>query len=425
MWNKINIVLMASMLIFVGGFGYYAFTSHQQINLMRAELSAFQNEQAVRADAIQGEIMSLRSELWSALENLGDEVDENIAHTVEIEEKLEDNLALSEALGKRVSNSFDRIDTLEQELAEATAFTESGMNAPELYRKVSQTVVRISNGQRTVGSGFFYNSEGNVLTAHHVIEGLEEIYVISSEGKIFPASLVGSCVFSDVAVLKLDGVPDVAPPVIADSSNIKIGDPVAAIGSPFDLADSLNTGIVSQVNRFAEIEYNGQVRWVANLIQFDAAVNYGNSGGPLFNADESVIGLVIARVGPGEGEGIYYAVSANKMKRVAESIIAQGHFDYPWLGVHISDLKPQQVQDTGLESINGVLVNQTVPGGPASLAGVQVDDIIIAIDDAEVRDVAMLTSYLGEATSPGQAATLTVIRKATTMDIPLEIGLRE
>ncbi|MBA7676328.1 putative serine protease HtrA [subsurface metagenome] len=299
------------------------------------------------------------------------------------------------------------------------------MNTPKVYQKVNQAVVRISNGQGTVGSGFIYSSEGHVLTAHHVIDKLDEIYVIIPDGKVFPADVVGSCAFSDVAVLKIDDISGIEPPTMADSSKIKVGDPVAAIGNPFDLAESLNAGIISQMNRFADIEYDGQTRWVANLIQFDAAVNFGNSGGPLFDSDGGVIGLVIARVGPEEGDGIYYAVSSNKVRRVADSIIAQGYFDYPWLGIGISDLTPQQVQDIGLESINGVLVTQIVPDSPAKVAGVQVDDIIIAIDSTEARNVAEFTSYLGEYKSPGESTTLTVIRDTITIDMSLEIGLRE
>jgi S1-C subfamily serine protease len=298
------------------------------------------------------------------------------------------------------------------------------MNAPDVYREASQTVVRISDGQRTVGSGFIYSPEGHILTAHHVTAQLDEIYAIFPDGRVFPASVVGSCAFSDVAVLELDSASVFEPPRISDSSAIKIGDPVATIGSPFDLAESLNTGVVSQVNRFADIEYNGQVRWVSNLIQFDAAVNSGNSGGPLFDSDGGVIGLVIARVGPEEGDGIYYAVSSNKLKRVADSIIANGYFDYPWLGVDISDLRPQQVQDMDLESIHGVLVSQVITDSPADTAGAQADDIIIAIDGTETGNVALLTSYLGEHTSPGEPAILTVIRGTDTIDLPLEVGQR-
>jgi len=163
---------------------------------------------------------------------------------------------------------------------------------------------------------------------------------------------------------------------------------------------------------------------VPNLIQFDAAVNFGNSGGPLFDSAGGVIGLVIARVGPEEGDGIYYAVSSNKIRRVADSIIARGYFDYPWLGVSISDLTPQQVQDMGLESINGVLVSQIVPDSPAETADVQADDIIIGIDGAEIKNVAMLTSYLGEHLSPGEPTTLKVIRDTVTLEIAIEVGLR-
>ncbi|TET47441.1 MAG: PDZ domain-containing protein [Dehalococcoidia bacterium] len=425
MVNKITIGLLVLLLFFVGGFGYYTYTFHQQVNMMRVELNTFQNEQAARTEAIQSEIISLNNELRAGLDNLGAEIDKNIAHSVDLEDKVGASLAVIDTLEQRVSGNLEEIASIKQELTEAAEIAGPVMNTPKVYQKVNQAVVRISNGQGTVGSGFIYSSEGHVLTAHHVIDKLDEIYVIIPDGKVFPADVVGSCAFSDVAVLKIDDISGIEPPTMADSSKIKVGDPVAAIGSPFDLAESLNAGIISQMNRFADIEYDGQTRWVANLIQFDAAVNFGNSGGPLFDSDGGVIGLVIARVGPEEGDGIYYAVSSNKVRRVADSIIAQGYFDYPWLGIGISDLTPQQVQDIGLESINGVLVTQIVPDSPAKVAGVQVDDIIIAIDSTEARNVAEFTSYLGEYKSPGESTTLTVIRDTITIDMSLEIGLRE
>jgi len=425
MVNKITIGLLVLLLFFVGGFGYYTYTFHQQVNMMRVELNTFQNEQAARTEAIQSEIISLNNELRAGLDNLGAEIDKNIAHSVDLEDKVGASLAVIDTLEQRVSGNLEEIASIKQELTEAAEIAGPVMNTPKVYQKVNQAVVRISNGQGTVGSGFIYSSEGHVLTAHHVIDKLDEIYVIIPDGKVFPADVVGSCAFSDVAVLKIDDISGIEPPTMADSSKIKVGDPVAAIGSPFDLAESLNAGIISQINRFADIEYDGQTRWVANLIQFDAAVNFGNSGGPLFDSDGGVIGLVIARVGPEEGDGIYYAVSSNKVRRVADSIIARGYFAYPWLGIGISDLTPQQVQDIGLESINGVLVTQIVPDSPAKVAGVQVDDIIIAIDSTEARNVAEFTSYLGEYKSPGESTTLTVIRDTITIDMSLEIGLRE
>ncbi len=424
MVNKITIILLIILLILVGGLGYYAWISHEQLNLMRAELNAFQNEQSARTEAIGGEITLLNSELRSGLDSLDTEIDENINDIIDLKDSVESNQATIKSLEKSASGNLEKIDILNEKLNETVLLAGSVIDAPNLYSQVNKAVVRISNGQRTIGSGFLYDSEGHVLTAYHVIDVLDEIYVIFPNGKIFAADVVGSCALSDVAVLKLDGEPDIEPAEIADSSQIEIGGPVAAIGSPFDLPESLSTGIVSQLNRFAEIEYNGQTRWVSNLIQFDAAVNFGNSGGPLFNPAGGVIGLVIARVQPQEGDGIYYAVSSNKFTRVADAIIAQGSFDYPWLGVNISDLTPQQVQDLELESINGVLVNQVIVDSPADEAGVQADDIITSIDGAAVTNVAMLTSYLGEHLSPGEPATLTVIRDATVLEIELEVGLR-
>ena len=424
MMNKITIGLLIILLILVGGLGYYAWTSQQQMNLIRAELNTFQNEQTARTEVISSEITSLTSELQFGLDNLDTEIDKNTNHIIGLEDSVDSNQDMIQSLGKGISGNLEKIDAVNEKLTETIVLAGSVIDAPNLYSQVGETVVRISNGQGTAGSGFIYDAEGHVLTAYHVIDKLDEIYVITPTGKVFPANVVGSCELSDVAVLQLDNVPDVEPPTIAASSQIDVGDPVAAIGSPFDLAESLSTGIVSQVNRFTEIEYDTQSRSVPNLIQFDAAVNFGNSGGPLFDSAGGVIGLVIARVGPEEGDGIYYAVSSNKVRRVADFIIAQGYFDYPWLGVSISDLTPQQVQDMGLESINGVLVSQIVPDSPAEIADVQTDDIIIAIDGAEINNVAMLTSYLGEHLSPGEPTTLKVIRDTVTLEIAIEVGLR-
>ena len=425
MANKITIGLLIFLLLLAGGFGYYAYTSHQQMNLMREELNAFQVEHAAQADALSDGLLSLKDELQTGLDGLGAEIDKSIAHTADLTAKVDANLDTIDILENEMAANAALIETVKQEMDKTVGAAGSFMNVPDVYLEASQIVARISDGQMTVGSGFIYSSKGHVLTAHHVIAQMDEIYAIFSDGSVFLASVVGSCAVSDVAVLELDSDFVFKTPVVSDSSAIRIGDPVAAIGSPFNLAESLNTGVVSQINRFVDIEYDTQVRWVSNLIQFDAAVNSGNSGGPLFDSDGSIIGLVIARVEPEEGDGIYYAVSSNKLKRVADSIIANGYFDYPWLGVDISDLTPQQVQDMDLESINGVLVNRVVTDSPADKAGVQVDDIIIAIDGTETGNLAVLTSYLGEYTSPGEPATLTIIRNTDTIDLPLEVGLRQ
>jgi len=135
--------------------------------------------------------------------------------------------------------------------------------------------------------------------------------------------------------------------------------------------------------------------------------------------------MVIARVNPDEGDGIYYAASSNKIRRVAASLIDQGSFDYPWLGVEITNLTPQTAEDRELETTNGVLIKKVFADSPAKTVGIKVDDIIVAIDGIAVRDVADLTSYLGEYKSPDEVATLELIRDTTKMELSVEIGKRD
>jgi len=178
----------------------------------------------------------------------------------------------------------------------AAQFPQSLINANEVYQRVRQAIVRVSDGERTVGSGFIIDA--HVVTAHHVTENLSTIYIILPDGSISPATITGSCQYSDIAVLTLEDELVIESLVLADSASVKIGEPVVTIGNPFDLTETLTSGIVSQTNRFVDIEFDQQGRWMANLIQFDAAVNSGNSGSPLLNSEGEVIGMVIARVNP-------------------------------------------------------------------------------------------------------------------------------
>ena len=325
-----------------------------------------------------------------------------------------------------MGEATSRLDILEDEMGDvAAAFSPSLINASEVYQKVRQSIVKISNGERTVGSGFILDTQAHIVTAHHVAENHPNIYVILSDGSISPATVTGSCQHSDIAVLTLEDELVVEPLVLADSATVRIGEPVVTIGNPFDLTETLTSGIVSQINRFVEIETNSETHWVANLIQFDAAANFGNSGGPLLNSKGEVIGMVVARVPLDKGDGIYYAVSSNKIRKVAASLIDQGSFDYPWLGVEITNLTPQMAQDRELETTNGVLVKKVFADSPAKTAGIKVDDIIVAIDGTVVREVADLTSYLGEYKSPDEIATLELIRDTTKMELSVEIGKRE
>jgi S1-C subfamily serine protease len=317
-----------------------------------------------------------------------------------------------------------------QQAAEISALRDemgqSSINASKLYQQASPSIVRISNGEVT-GSGFVFDAAGHILTNEHVIEGDKPIYIITADGRALAATIIGSDKYSDIAVLRPTlYMPALNPPALTlvDSNTVKAGDPVIVIGNPPNLPWSLTSGIISHTGRTVEIQYTSGSRAVANIIQFDAAINFGDSGGPLLNAKGEVIGMVVARIDPQQGDGVYYAVSSNKLKRVASSLIERGSFDYPWLGVELTDLTPLTVATRNLATINGVLVKMVLPAEPAATAGVRADDIITAINGTEVKDTADLTCYLGEYTSYGDEVTLALIRDGRPIELTLTAGKR-
>jgi putative serine protease PepD len=426
MVNKIIIGILVLLVVLMGGIGYYYYTLDQQIDYLGERLTTFETEQAARMESLRDELTVLWKEavgkltvLQEQIEATRTEVDATQAEAGTIEKRIAE-------IEDEIAGVASEVDILDSRLTDTVnAISGTVMDAGEIYGKVSQVTVRISNGQSTVGSGFILDAERHVITAQHVVDGLYPIYVILHDGVISSATIVGQCKFSDIAVLKLDINPGIEPLLLADSSQVRIGEPVVAVGSPLDLRDTLTKGIISHTNRYAEILHDMQSRWVTNLLQFDAAVNYGNSGCPLANADGDIIGIVVARIYPTEGDGIYYAVSSNKARRVAEAIIEQGFFEYPWIGVNIADLTPQFARQNGMEIANGVLVGGIISGSPAEAAGIKTNDIIISINDVPVRDSAEITSYLGEYTTPGDIATLRIIRFSSEMELSVEIGMRE
>ena len=424
MTNKIIIGILVFLAVLYSGLGYYSYTLNQQVVLLQSQLHTLRIEQSAQTDNLSGELTILRGEVIASISQVESNLEESQTRMKTLENETDENSAKLESLEDMTDEILTGVEALENEVSRVTEFSLPVLDATRVYEKASQATVRISNGEGVVGSGFIYDNEAHVVTAYHVVEALSEIYVILPDGRVSRATVNGSCPYSDVAVLTLDDKLDIEPVPLADSAGVRVGEPVAAIGNPFDLEETITTGIVSQVNRQAEIENNAQTRLISNLIQFDAAVNYGNSGCPLLNSEGEVIGLVIARIEPGEGDGIYYAVSSNKVQRVVTSLITEGFFDYPWLGIGISNLTPQVMQTLTLDTTNGVLVGGVQARGPAALAGIQVDDTIIAIDGFVVRNVADLTSYLGEYLSPEETVAITLIRNSARMDLSLVVGKR-
>ncbi|HEY32277.1 MAG TPA: PDZ domain-containing protein [Dehalococcoidia bacterium] len=414
MVNRVLIAILILLVLINGAIGVYAYLLNRdidtlseqladQVNALGDEVTVLSKQAEVRLDAVEEGMQSNQV----GIDALGDKVDEELIQ-----------------VGDRIIELAENLETEINGITSELAAIEPGLEADEVYQAVSPAVVEVSDGERTIGSGFIYDDDGHVVTANHVVEELTTIHVVLADGRTSPASVVGTCPLSDVAVLAPERQFDIVPLTLADSSAVKIGEPAITIGSPFDQRGTVTAGIISQVGRFEEIGDEAGSNWIANLLQFDAPANYGNSGCPLFNAAGEVIGLVVARVEPEIGDGISYAVSANKVRRVADAIIEQGSFNYPWLGVEASDFTPILAEMVGRETVDGAFVGFVTPGGPAEDAGIQADDIIIAINSVVVTEVADLVSYLGEHGSPGDSSVVTVVRDDSEIELTVTLGTR-
>ncbi len=309
-----------------------------------------------------------------------------------------------------------------------------------LYQSVSPGVVSISvatelgGGQ---GSGFVYDSDGHIVTNYHVVQDATYIEVAFPSGDQAVGEVVGVDTDSDLAVIKVAVAPDVLVPMrLGDSDALQIGQYVVAIGNPFGLSGSMSVGIVSSVGRslegLNEDPQAGRPFTAGDIIQTDAAINPGNSGGPLLNLNGEVVGVNRAirsfnfnDEGNTLNSGIGFAVSINIVKRVVPSLISEGSYDYPYLGVSsVSNLSLAEAQQRGLESTNGALISEVVSGGPADDAGVEPGDMIVGIDGRPIQNFDEMIAYLFTHKSPGDSVQLTIIRDGDEITIDLVLGAR-
>ncbi len=271
--------------------------------------------------------------------------------------------------------------------------------------------------RRAQGSGFIISEDGYILTNNHLVEEAETVKVRLLDGREYDAEIVGTDPPSDIAVVRIDA--DDLPAIAAgDSDDIKVGQWVLAIGNPFGLTHTVTAGIVSAVGRevgIAEFE---------NFIQTDAAINFGNSGGPLVTIDGEVIGVNTAIVGPGGNIGIGLAIPINMAKDIAEQLIDDGQVVRGFLGVSIQSLTPELAETFGLpEDAKGVLVPDVIPDSPAEEAGILAGDIIVKIEGREVTGASDLRNRIA-AKRPGTELTLEIVRNGQTEQITVELGRR-
>ncbi len=308
-----------------------------------------------------------------------------------------------------------------------------------IYQVVSPGVVSITVTTATgeaQGSGFVYDSEGHIVTNYHVVQGETYIEVAFPSGLKAVGEVIGEDRDSDLAVIHVD-VPasELYPQILGDSDALQVGQYVVAIGNPFGLHGSMSTGIVSSLGRTLDsLNEAGEGGFFSagDLIQTDAAINPGNSGGPLLNLNGEVIGVnrairtfSTAEDGNALNSGVGFAVSSNMVKRVVPSLIAAGHFDYPYLGISSNpDLSLAQAQELGLERTDGALISRVLVDGPAAEAGLETDDFIIAIDGQPIKNFDEMLSYLFKHKSPGDTVELTIIRNGGEQTVELVLGAR-
>ena len=284
------------------------------------------------------------------------------------------------------------------------------------------------------GTGFVVDLQGNVVTNDHVVEGAQNLRVIFSDGTMASARIVGQDPGNDLAVIKVD-VPSsqLHPLSLGDSSKVEVGQTVVAIGNPFNLHNSVTAGIVSGLGR-SRPSVNG--RSIANMIQTDAPVNPGNSGGPLLDDQGRVVGIVAQIESPVRGSvGVGFAIPVNTLKRYLPELIKGGTVQHPWLGISGQEIRPDLAKRLGLSTTSGVYVVEVVPGSPAATAGLKGatsasspdeiptgGDVIVSIDGSPVRSVQDVSSHI-DGKAPSDSITLTVIRDGKTVTLTAKLGV--
>ncbi|MCL1871211.1 MAG: trypsin-like peptidase domain-containing protein, partial [Promicromonosporaceae bacterium] len=300
---------------------------------------------------------------------------------------------------------------------------------------VSQSVVSIqvtSQNGGAEGSGFILDAKGHVLTNNHVVSGAQNntVQVTLSDGRLFDAKIVGTDPTTDMAVVELQNAPsDLKPVALGNSADVKVGDPVLAVGNPLGLANTATTGIVSALDR--PVTASGedqQTPTTTNAIQIDAAINPGNSGGPLFDATGRVIGITssIASLsssssgGQSGSIGLGFAIPINLAKNISNQLIEHGTAQHAFLGVTMQD---------GTATADGVTrrgaqVISVSSGSPAAAAGIQAGDVIVAIGDQPVSGADSLTAFVREHQA-GDKISLTVVRGGKASQIGVTLAVRD
>ncbi|MFQ5440912.1 MAG: S1C family serine protease [Nitrosopumilaceae archaeon] len=330
-------------------------------------------------------------------------------------------------------------------LGETTSSYSKSLSLIEIFEKSESGVVRV-NVQRSeenlipvgVGSGFVFDKKGHIITNAHVVDGATKVVITFLDGRSYNAEIIGVDAFTDIAVIKVNADLSLLHPLsLGDSSNLQVGEPIAAIGNPFGLSGSMTSGIVSQLGRLLP---SGSGYSIPDVIQTDAAINPGNSGGPLLNMRGEIVGINTAiQSATGEFTGVGFAVPSQTIAKIVPSLIQDGEYKHPWIGIQGRDIDPDLANVLGLKDAVGFLVITVMPDSPASKAGIlgsenieEVDgiqytiggDIILSVDGVEVRKISDILIHLQRGKSVGDEMVLEILRDGRTTNFTIILGER-
>jgi len=329
------------------------------------------------------------------------------------------------------------------EITEETTIRNIGeISLAELFEKSDDGVVKVSVRKsselptgRSLGSGFVYDVSGHIITNNHVVEDSQKTTVTFLDGTSYNAEIIGTDPYTDLAVIKVDVNPSLLHPLpLGDSSTLRVGEQVAAIGNPFGLSGSMTSGIVSQLGRLLSTPGTASFS-IPDVIQTDAAVNPGNSGGPLLNMKGQVIGINTAiQSGTGEFAGIGFAVPSNTVSKIVPILIKEGKYKHPWLGISGVDIDPDLANVLGLQDTRGLLIVSVVKDSPAEKAGLhgstetkEIDgikyqiggDVILSVDNKDVRKIDDILIHLQREKKVGDAIDLEILREGRVTNFKL------
>ena len=326
------------------------------------------------------------------------------------------------------SGSYDLLS-----LEEIFERSESGTVSIESKRTGQESLLR------GIGSGFVYDTHGHLITNEHVIQGAKEIIVTFLDGRSYKAEIIGVDGYTDIAVLHVNTSKDTLTPLrIGDSSQLKVGESIAAIGNPFGLSGSMTAGIVSQRGRL--LQAGGTAFQIPDIIQTDAVVNPGNSGGALLNMYGHVVGMNTAiQSSTGFFTGVGFAVPSQTIAKIVPYLIRDGEYRHPWIGVIGTDINPNLAEAAGLDDTRGFMIISVVDDGPAQKSGLRgsdvrktidgVDysvggDVVIAIDGKTIRSIDDILVHLQRSKSVGDTIVLEILRDGQKIELTLVLEQR-